>query len=145
MDIISTLLSTNHTNNRNNHLEQRERMVLLDQINTTTPKQAKRRRQSNTKKNNKKKYQKVDYHSQQRHDLAFAKLPSAPSVKYKDPVTGKVKYPCPLCDRVSSNSSNYYRHIRIHEGIRPHKCRKCQRGFIHTANLKKHEAKCGLE
>ncbi|XP_044729129.1 gastrula zinc finger protein XlCGF26.1-like [Chrysoperla carnea] len=48
------------------------------------------------------------------------------------------KFQCELCHYTFSIRSNYFRHLKIHNGEKPNVCQICGKGFIQTHSLKEH-------
>lgn len=61
----------------------------------------------------------------------------------KDPVTHKLKvsYLCKYtnCNKEYTKTWNLLDHVRMHEGIKPFKCKSCHKAFTQKGNLKKHQ------
>ncbi|XP_034245555.1 myoneurin-like [Thrips palmi] len=53
----------------------------------------------------------------------------------------KKKYPCHICSKVFGWSTDLKRHILIHTGERPFKCKLCPSSFTRNFLLQKHESK----
>lgn len=47
-------------------------------------------------------------------------------------------YECPDCKSTFKHTCNYIRHRKIHEGIKPHICSECGKGFFRNEHLRKH-------
>jgi len=54
---------------------------------------------------------------------------------------GKKKYACHLCTKVFGWSTDLKRHILVHTGERPFKCKTCQATFTRNFLLQKHQSK----
>ncbi|KAG8290488.1 zinc finger protein Xfin-like [Homalodisca vitripennis] len=54
---------------------------------------------------------------------------------------GKKKYACHLCTKVFGWSTDLKRHILVHTGERPFKCKNCQATFTRNFLLQKHQSK----
>lgn len=63
-----------------------------------------------------------------------------PSPEREKPVSKK-KYPCHICSKVFGWSTDLKRHILIHTGERPFKCKLCPSSFTRNFLLQKHESK----
>uniref|UniRef100_A0A1B6KST0 C2H2-type domain-containing protein n=1 Tax=Graphocephala atropunctata TaxID=36148 RepID=A0A1B6KST0_9HEMI len=55
--------------------------------------------------------------------------------------SGKKKYACHLCTKVFGWSTDLKRHILVHTGERPFKCKNCQATFTRNFLLQKHQSK----
>ena len=45
---------------------------------------------------------------------------------------------CEICGKELADPSSLYRHRKIHNGEKPHKCRYCDRRFIQRYNMVQH-------
>ncbi|KAK3911292.1 Zinc finger and BTB domain-containing protein 49, partial [Frankliniella fusca] len=63
-----------------------------------------------------------------------------PSPEREKPVSKK-RYPCHICSKVFGWSTDLKRHILIHTGERPFKCKLCPSSFTRNFLLQKHESK----
>eukprot|EP00035_Acanthoeca_spectabilis_P034627 m.30210 g.30210 ORF g.30210 m.30210 type:complete len:280 (+) comp6767_c0_seq1:327-1166(+) len=80
----------------------------------------------------------------QRPPSRSSKPPRRTAVKSSSERNQNTKtYPCPICDRVFSNSSNRARHKRVHTGEKPYSCCHCGLTFANASNRKKHQQTCG--
>ncbi|XP_072840092.2 uncharacterized protein LOC110080981 isoform X2 [Pogona vitticeps] len=52
---------------------------------------------------------------------------------------GSRHYRCPECGREFSNSSNMWKHLRIHKGEKPYGCHVCGKSFSDPSNFTKHQ------
>ena len=51
---------------------------------------------------------------------------------------GPGQYACPFCNRVSAHSGSIKRHILIHTGEKPFKCKYCPMSCRQKSDLKNH-------
>merc|ERR1712088_840494 len=52
--------------------------------------------------------------------------------------TGKPMVKCEICGKELADPSSLYRHRKIHNGEKPHKCLYCGRRFIQRYNMTQH-------
>ena len=52
--------------------------------------------------------------------------------------TGKPMVKCEICAKELADPSSLYRHRKIHNGEKPHKCPYCDRRFIQRYNMVQH-------
>ena len=52
--------------------------------------------------------------------------------------TGKPMVKCEICGKELADPSSLYRHRKIHNGEKPHKCLYCERRFIQRYNMVQH-------